>query len=154
MKTANEFHVREPQKTWSLPRQRYPQEVEILPLAPNDRSWVRPSPAAIYVLRRPYLRPEHEVRERFDTLTQEWEREAFHVASPTQAAMHPAYQRIIGLGLQAVPLLLDSLRSTKRSWFWALAAITHENPAQGLESASEATSAWLAWGQEQGYWEP
>ncbi len=43
-------------------------------------------------------------------------------------AMHPANQGIIGLGAVAVPLILQELKRDRADWFWALTAITGENP--------------------------
>jgi len=43
-------------------------------------------------------------------------------------ASHHAYQRIIGMGDQAIPLLLRELQREVDLWFWALEAITGEDP--------------------------
>lgn len=49
--------------------------------------------------------------------------------------MHPAYQQIIGMGEKALPLILRDLRDRPTGhWFWALNAITGEEPTLG-ESA-------------------
>lgn len=139
--------------TWTQPMRE--SEIEHLPLEPWDPDARVPSAAAggIYVLRRRYLRTSEQVAAVFAELADQWEQETFLIASPREAAMHPAYQRIIGLGLQAVPLLLHRLRETRRGWFWALAAITHENPADGLDSVGRAIDAWMDWGTTNGYLE-
>src|SRR2546425_366966 len=60
--------------------------------------------------------------ERFEALVMWWRAEVAWMSSPTEMAMHPAYQRIIGLGPQAVPLILAELKSEADHWFWALTA--------------------------------
>jgi hypothetical protein len=129
-------------------------ELERLPLEPWTTEGEAPVAAGgIWVLRRRYLRDEDDVRDIFLSLAEEWEEQTLLVTSPRQAAMHPAYQRIIGLGLQAVPLLLTRLQQNRRAWFWALAAITHEDPAVGLNKVGDAINAWLDWGRQRGYLE-
>ena len=65
----------------------------------------------------------------------------------------PSYQRIIGLGPSAIPLILRELENEPGHWFWALAALTGENPAaQGTAGNVDAMrEAWLQWGRERGY---
>jgi hypothetical protein len=43
---------------------------------------------------------------------------------PADMVTHPAYQQIIGLGKEALPLLFGELRRAPDHWFWALRAIT------------------------------
>ena len=65
---------------------------------------------------------------RFYSLTATWRRETALRSSVTAIAMHPAYQQIIGLGEPALPLIFGELRREPDHWFWALGAITGENP--------------------------
>jgi hypothetical protein len=67
--------------------------------------------------------------------------------------VHPAYQRIIGLGPAALPLILQALQKEPDPWFWALEAITGEKIAIKSESYrySKTVEAWLQWGRERGY---
>jgi hypothetical protein len=66
-------------------------------------------------------------------------------------AMHPAYQQIIGLGNEAVPLLLRELKKEPDHWFWALKAITGVDPVEPTQRGrvKEMAGAWLRWGKEQ-----
>ena len=66
--------------------------------------------------------------------------------------MHPAYQRIIGMGRRAVPLLLGELEKKPGHWFWALNAIAGENPvpAEAEGKLGDMAQAWLGWGRERG----
>ena len=68
-------------------------------------------------------------------------------------AMLSSYQQIIGIGEPAVPLLLDELSREPDHWFWALEAITQENPVP-KEAAGKVrlmAQAWVAWGIREGY---
>jgi hypothetical protein len=87
----------------------------------------------------------------FDELVRQWRRETSHLSSVSKMAMHPAYQRIIGLGPVALPLILNELKRKPGHWFWALNAISGEDPAQPGDSFQEAVAAWLKWGEERGY---
>ncbi len=87
----------------------------------------------------------------FRRLADQWLRETEHVSSIKQACMHPAYQRIIGLGPAVVPYLLRELEQAPDHWFWALHAITGADPARTEDSVEGARIAWLKWGGEKGY---
>ena len=67
-------------------------------------------------------------RERFRWLSAEWKEQSRYLSNTAQMAMLKPYQRIVGMGLSAVPLILEELRREPDQWFWALEAITEENP--------------------------
>lgn len=94
-----------------------------------------------------------EIGERFHTLATRWYAETALLSSVSEMAMHPAYQEVIGLGRNAVPFLLRELQQQPRHWFWALRAITGEDPVPPDQRGKirEMTAAWLQWGREQGY---
>jgi len=67
--------------------------------------------------------------------------------------MHPAYQRIIGMGKDAIPIVLNEMSVRPGHWFWALRAITGENPvpaghAGNIKAMSED---WIEWGRQHHY---
>jgi hypothetical protein len=66
--------------------------------------------------------------------------------------MHPAYQKIIGMGPGVVPLLLRELENDLDVWFWALRAITEENPVPKEARGDGAAMArsWLDWARRRG----
>ena len=73
-------------------------------------------------------------------------------SSMTKKALHPAYQRIIGMGPAAIPFIIREMKRKPGHWFWALDAVTQgENPAKDSETLTEATRAWIAWGEAKGY---
>ncbi|MBI3862759.1 MAG: hypothetical protein HY290_12790 [Planctomycetia bacterium] len=94
-----------------------------------------------------------DVGDTFRALVQEWKSRPSHSSCVEEMAMDMAYQQIIGLGMDAVPLLLAELNREPDHWFWALHAITRQDPVP-VESCGrirEMTDAWLKWGKQQGY---
>ena len=91
--------------------------------------------------------------QKFRALAETWKREAVFLSSAGKKAMHPAYQRIIGMGEVALPLILEELKKDPTDWFWALSAITGESPIPESSAGNieEMTEAWLRWGHKQGY---
>lgn len=93
---------------------------------------------------------------RFHRLTRQWKNERGAQATAAAMAALPGYQKIIGMGPDALPFILAQLKSegdTPDHWFWALAAISDENPVppESRGKLSEMAKAWLAWGQKKGH---
>ncbi len=98
--------------------------------------------------------PEQDALERkFKELTAQWKSDVGFTSSVTRMAQHPAYEKIIGMGPKAVPLLLRELERDPDHWFWALKAITGEDPVPvgSRGKLREMCEAWLAWGRDKGY---
>lgn len=68
-------------------------------------------------------------------------------------AIHPAYQRIIGMGPIAVPMILHDLSLAPHHWFWALSAVTDASPVASGDVGQMRRMAddWLRWGADNGY---
>lgn len=98
--------------------------------------------------------PSREVatESRFERLKDEWKQQSQYLSNTTQMAMLRPYQQIIGLGPSVVPLILQELAREPDHWFWALEAITGENPApaESVGNVAAMTEAWLAWGRREG----
>jgi hypothetical protein len=92
---------------------------------------------------------------KFKHLAEEWLREtAFH-SSLNKKVLHPAYQRIIGMGPVVIPMILQEMKVKPGHWFWALDALTQgASPADGCENLLDATNAWIKWGESKGYLNP
>ena len=92
-------------------------------------------------------------QETFSALVSQWKRNTEMTSSMTEMAMHPAYQRIIGMGTDAIPLLLRELEDRPDHWFWALKAISGDDPVRPEQRGKlkEMVRAWLAWGSREGY---
>jgi hypothetical protein len=86
----------------------------------------------------------------FQALVDEWKADILFESSVSQIVTHRAYQRIIGLGPDALPYILEELEREPRQWFWALAAITGQDPAEGETSVADAAAKWLEWARVQG----
>jgi hypothetical protein len=89
----------------------------------------------------------------FLMLANKWKQDNVFESSPWRMAAHPAYQRIIGMGQRAVPLILQDLAREADFWFEALVAITDEQPVP-LEHAGDMEAMrqdWLRWGRINGY---
>jgi hypothetical protein len=88
-------------------------------------------------------------------LAEEWRKTRQKTSSSiVKLAMHPAYQRIIGKGKAAIPFILRELQREPDHWFWALTAITGENPVSNQEDLGDLDAmarAWLRWGKQSGY---
>lgn len=92
-----------------------------------------------------------ELRATFDYLAAKWHAETAMESLQGRKAMNFAYQCIIGMGQDAVPLILESLSAEVDDWFWALTAIARENIAAGTHTMAEAADAWLQWGKANKY---
>lgn len=95
---------------------------------------------------------EQTYREKFDALKEEWRKETLFLSSTHEICMHEAYQKIIGIGPPAVPLIMNELRDQPDHWFWALRSITGTNPVPERERGNLEAMAerWLEWGNRHG----
>jgi hypothetical protein len=89
----------------------------------------------------------------FKQLAEQWKKDTALMSSMSQSAMHPAYPRIIGMGPAALPLIFRELQQYGGHWFWALAAITGDNPVPPQEAGyvQKMTERWLDYAKEKGY---
>lgn len=95
----------------------------------------------------------HESRIRFNRLVQQWREETAFSSSLLEMATHPAYQQIVGMGRVAIPFILRELSRQTDHWFWALKAITAEDPvsSEARGDLAKMAQAWLVWGARNGY---
>jgi hypothetical protein len=93
------------------------------------------------------------LRERFEGLAAQWKAATAFLSSSTAMVAHPAYQAIIAMGPDVVPLLLSEMKRDSVHWFEALSAITGEDPVPREQwgHIPEMVSAWLMWGHERGF---
>jgi hypothetical protein len=92
--------------------------------------------------------------ERFSALAVQWKSETKFISNATTKSMHVAYQKIIGMGRAAVPLMLrDLIENGPADWFWALHVITDANPIDATIAGNmpAMTEAWISWGKQAGY---
>jgi hypothetical protein len=94
---------------------------------------------------------------RFSYFAKQWLDESAVMSSTTEMVMTQSYQRILGMGEKAVPLILKRLEAEgdqPENWFWALRSITGQNPvAPELRGNRRAmAAAWLDWGRSRYAW--
>lgn len=94
-----------------------------------------------------------EIELRFLNLKARWESETAHLSSTIEIVMNSNYQQIIGMGQPVIPLLLKDLAQEPKLWFWALHAITGQNPVDPDDAGRvrKMAEAWLAWGRREEY---
>lgn len=135
-------------------------DLKEVPAAPGYQQWLETGYISFDELDR--LQDESDVRippreelrdvsETFRELTQQWHSQRKPVSSPA-AWLTPAYEQIIALGVVALPLILQELRSHPDHWFTALRRITGRDPVppQAAGDIHAMAEAWLQWGQRQG----
>ncbi len=94
-----------------------------------------------------------EDEEFFHSLKDIWLEDRPEDADVLDLITHPAYQVIIDMGQDAVPLILRELEKRPDYWFWALYSITGADPITDNDAGNlqKMTDAWLNWGRENGY---
>lgn len=97
------------------------------------------------------LRPTQEQKGEFDRLAQEWRNAVKYSSDTLERMTHPAYKKIIEMGPNIVPLLLQRVADRHEHWFWALESITGEDPVDPEDSGDvlEISRAWAEWGRRQ-----
>lgn len=97
--------------------------------------------------------PDLQIDLEFSRLTSAWRRDTELSSSLTEISTHPAYQRIVGMGCLALPLIFQELAREPDHWFWALKAITGCDPVPPSHRGDLELMAadWLEWGRSRGY---
>ena len=97
--------------------------------------------------------PAETVEERFCRLAAAWHRDTDYLSSMEDAESHPAYQEIVRLGPEALPLLLRDLAERHTHWFAALEAITGAQPlpASAAGDIPAMAQSWLRWAKDHGF---
>lgn len=95
-------------------------------------------------------RAKEGVEQKFARLAEIWRSDTYYSSVVYEIAMHRAYQQIIGMGHKAVPFILRELELRGGHWFWALNAITGEDPTRPNATYEDAVQDWLSWGREKG----
>ena len=92
------------------------------------------------------------VEEQFRKLASQWKGDTQFLSDAERIIGHPAFQAIIALGNEVVPLLLREQEAAPGLWVWALPEITGENPVPASDRGNirKMTEAWLKWGHQKG----
>ena len=97
------------------------------------------------------LVPQREVglQATFNELADNWLAETAMQSNPAIIANHPAYPQIVGLGEQAIPLILAEISEARNRphWFQVLHDITGVTrlPEEAWGSVEAVAAAWLEW---------
>ena len=134
----------------------YPMPLEFIPSAGLSEAseWITQERIkALFHYTWPVTRQATSLESTFSELVETWKEDCASISSLNELIIHPAYQRIIGLGMPAVPLLLKELEKAPNHWFWALAFITGENQVKEEQSGriKEMAKSWIEWGRKQGH---
>ena len=109
----------------------------------EDKEW------SVVLISPPSVQP---INAEFSALVQQWRNDTRKLSLVQQKAMHPAYQRIIGMGEKALPLIFRELERRGEHWLWALTAITgRDDIAKPDHNFKQAVQAWLEWGRARRY---
>jgi hypothetical protein len=94
-----------------------------------------------------------EDEERFRQLASKWREETRALSSDSDIVANFAYYQIIGMGERALPLIFEEMKAHGGRWFWALRAITGENPvrSENRGNVRRMNEAWLEWARQHDY---
>ncbi len=115
--------------------------------SPKTRASASRSPATVLV------EPD-AVAATFATLLSSWQtRRPQHSSFQSDQTGIPEYRAIVGLGIAAIPYLLEELRKKSGPWAAALREITGENPAPPSAAGryDVIAKAWIDWERARGY---
>lgn len=112
-----------------------------------------------YLSNPPYIKesvynPSNSInRKKFESLKEQWQSETKYSSTVQEMCTHPSYQQIIGMGKTALPYIFQELSCEIDHWFWALKAITCEDPVNNEDKGNleRMANSWLAWGAKNGY---
>lgn len=94
-----------------------------------------------------------EVEQKFRAHAERWYLDTLLTSSYYEKILHPAYQKILTLDQDAVPLILRELQTMPNDWFWALRIITEADPVTPDQAGDmqAMTDAWIQWGFDNEY---
>jgi hypothetical protein len=100
----------------------------------------------------PRVPPADSVEQKLRRLESQWHSDTQFLSDAGRIINHPAFQQIIALGKEVVPLLLRDLQVRPSLWVWALPEITGENPVPASDAGNirKMSDAWVQWGRAQG----
>ena len=96
--------------------------------------------------------PSAKVGQKFRALAEQWYTDTMPLSSYIERILHPAYQKILVLGTDVVPFIMDEIRDMPNDWFWALRLLTETDPVRSEEAGNmqAMANAWLHWWEQEG----
>jgi len=109
-------------------------------------------PAKLSTAKATVSQSDLDARDKLRGLADRWYSETQFLSSTHQAAMIPEYQEIIGKGREALSFVLGELATNGGQWFWALRAITGEDPVPTVDRGRYPAMRehWLRWARTNG----
>jgi hypothetical protein len=109
---------------------------------------IQTNEGVVYVRTAPSL-AEHRFRE----LAEQWYLDTLLTSSYFEKILHPAYQKILTLNQDAIPLILHELETMPNDWFWALRVLTDADPVtpEMAGDMQAMADAWIARGRDKRY---
>jgi hypothetical protein len=122
----------------------------------QNHSWELPYKSPSRIIEGISIVDKHsteKIREEFANLAFQWIQQVQGGSSTVEMSKHPAYQKIINLGRDVIPFLLQDLCQNPIYWIPVLRQITQENPVlpEQRGKIKQMAEAWLDWGRQNGY---
>ena len=91
------------------------------------------------------------LRDEFEKLAEEWKSETAYISNIQSIVDHPAYRKIVAMGPEVIPLILEDLEKANNHWYSALYDLTGAKPvpkdyAGRMDVMREF---WLSWGRKE-----
>jgi len=93
------------------------------------------------------------IETKFNKLATKWKEETCFVSNAREIISNKNYEKIIKMGIDVVPIILQKLKTGTDHWFFALMEITGENPVseEFCGNLDKMAKEWIEWGIEKGY---
>lgn len=126
-------------------RHAYHRLPDILRVRPRNASRV-----AVFSPQKAYT--QYSLEQEFKELVERWHIETEVLSSTSEIVSNFNYYRIIGLGKDVIPLILQELQENGGQWYLALRVLTNENPVNPEDAGNikKMKMAWLDWGKQRG----
>lgn len=85
---------------------------------------------------------EHNDKEMFESSLKEWQRDTRFLSSSSAVTSHPAFRRIVNMGGNAVPFIIEEIAHKPSNLVWALNAIFHKKTGSG-KTVTDACKLWI-----------
>lgn len=98
--------------------------------------------------------PSRSNRLLFSVLAKDWYKETALKSSLAEKISHMSYLRIIRMGDDAIPLILEEMKKRPSHWFVALDVLVDDKEKPVIESGTSLTqvaASWIKWGEDNGY---
>jgi hypothetical protein len=98
------------------------------------------------------IKYDHVIKLVFDILYKKWYEETKYLSS-SKKFENKYYEKIISLGMDVVPILIDTLKESPEHLFVALNKITKQNPVkiEDRGKIKKMTEDWILWWEQNKY---